>query len=284
MTQRPHFTVHFWGVRGSVACPGPDTVRYGGNTSCVEVHAGGQHIILDGGTGLRPLGMRLKDTGPVASSIFFSHTHWDHIQGFPFFAPAYIEGNRFDIYGAVGAHDTTLEEQLTAQMRNPNFPIPMRQLGAEFHFHDIEPGAVVEFGDVTVTTAPLNHPGGATGYRIAWDGCAAAYVSDTEHFPDRLDENVLRLAANADLLIYDATYTDEEYADPAMPRAGWGHSTWQEGVKVAQAAGVKRLILFHHEPSHTDRFFDDLAEEVTDQFPDALIAREGLSLQLAAPH
>jgi phosphoribosyl 1,2-cyclic phosphodiesterase len=284
MSDAHHFAVHFWGVRGSVACPGPDTVRYGGNTSCVEVHAGDEHIILDGGTGLRPLGVRLKERGPVRSAMFFTHAHWDHIQGFPFFAPAYLEGNRLDLYGSVAAHGTTLEAQLTEQMRSPNFPVPIRELGADLRFHDIEAGAVIPVGDVTVTSAPLNHPGGAIGYRVSFGGCNAAYVTDTEHFNDRLDENVLRLAADADLLIYDATYTDEEYAHPDSPRVGWGHSTWQEAVKVAQAAAVKRLVLFHHEPSHDDRFLDDLAEQVTERFPDALIAREGLSLQLAGGH
>jgi phosphoribosyl 1,2-cyclic phosphodiesterase len=250
----------------------------------VEVHAGDEHIILDGGTGLRPLGVRLKERGPVRSAMFFTHAHWDHIQGFPFFAPAYLEGNRLDLYGSVAAHGTTLEAQLTEQMRSPNFPVPIRELGADLRFHDIEAGAVIPVGDVTVTSAPLNHPGGAIGYRVSFGGCNAAYVTDTEHFNDRLDENVLRLAADADLLIYDATYTDEEYAHPDSPRVGWGHSTWQEAVKVAQAAAVKRLVLFHHEPSHDDRFLDDLAEQVTERFPDALIAREGLSLQLAGGH
>jgi phosphoribosyl 1,2-cyclic phosphodiesterase len=137
--------------------------------------------------------------------------------------------------------------------------------------------------DIIVETALLNHPGEAVGYRVNWRNYAAAYVSDTEHFPDRLDENVLFLARNADVLIYDATYTNEEYYSEKTSKVGWGHSTWQEAVKVAKAANVKRLVIFHHDPLHNDDFMDKTGEQVAEQFPNSLIAREGLSIQLSSP-
>jgi len=277
------FTIQFWGVRGSIASPGPETVRYGGNTPCVEMRVGGERLIFDGGTGLRVLGQSLLSQMPVEAYMFFTHSHWDHIQGFPFFVPAFIKGNRFHIHGAPAPNGATIKQRLNDQMLHPNFPVPLQIMGADLQFYDIELRGNVQIGDVTIENAPLNHPGDATGYRISWNGYAAAYITDTEHFPDRLDENVLTLAHNADVLIYDATYTEEEYSSPASSRVGWGHSTWQEAVKVARAANVKKLVIFHHDPLHNDDFLDRLGEQAAQEFPDTLMAREGLSIQLVPP-
>lgn len=278
------FTIHFWGVRGSIPCPGAETVRYGGNTPCIEMRVGGQRLIFDGGTGLRVLGQYLLGQMPVKANLLFTHSHWDHIQGFPFFVPAFIPGNRFHIYGAIAPNGSTIEQRLNDQMLHPNFPVPLQIMAAQLEFHDIQIGDVLEFGEVKVKTALLNHPGEAVGYRVSWNGYAAAYVTDTEHLPDRLDDNVLLLAHNADVLIYDATYTDEEYHSPRSSKAGWGHSTWQEAVKVAKAANAKRLVIFHHDPLHNDDFLDNVGEQVAQHFPNSLMAREGLSIQLIAPH
>ena len=278
------FTIHFWGVRGSIPCPGAETVRYGGNTPCIEMRVGGQRLIFDGGTGLRVLGQYLLGQMPVKANLLFTHSHWDHIQGFPFFVPAFIPGNRFHIYGAIAPNGSTIEQRLNDQMLHPNFPVPLQIMAAQLEFHDINIGDVLEFGEVKVNTALLNHPGEAVGYRVSWNGYAAAYVTDTEHLPDRLDDNVLFLAHNADVLIYDATYTDEEYHSPKSSKVGWGHSTWQEAVKVAKAANVKRLVIFHHDPLHNDDFLDNVGEQVAQHFPNSLMAREGLSIQLIAPH
>ncbi|AFZ13428.1 beta-lactamase domain protein [Crinalium epipsammum PCC 9333] len=277
------FTIQFWGVRGSIASPGPETVRYGGNTPCVEMRVGGERLIFDGGTGLRVLGQSLLSQMPVEAYMFFTHSHWDHIQGFPFFVPAFIKGNRFHIHGAPAPNGATIKQRLNDQMLHPNFPVPLQIMGADLQFYDIEMRGKIQIGDVTIENAPLNHPGDATGYRISWNGYAAAYITDTEHFPDRLDENVLELAHNADVLIYDATYTEEEYSSPASSKVGWGHSTWVEGVKVARAANVKKLVIFHHDPLHNDDFLDRLGEEAVQEFPDTLMAREGLSIQLVPP-
>jgi phosphoribosyl 1,2-cyclic phosphodiesterase len=281
--EQNQFTVHFWGVRGSIACPGAQTVRYGGNTPCVEMRVGGNRLIFDGGTGLRVLGQSLLSQMPVEAYIFFTHSHWDHIQGFPFFTPAFIKANRFHIYGSVAPNGATIEQRLNDQMLHPNFPVPLQIMGAKLEFHDIAVGDKIEIGEVTVENALLNHPGEAVGYRVSWQDYAAAYVTDTEHFPERLDDNVLRLARHADVLIYDATYTDEEYYSEKSSKVGWGHSTWQEAVKLAKAAKVKRLVIFHHDPLHSDDFLDRVGEQVAQQFPDSLIAREGLSLQLVPP-
>ena len=278
------FTVHFWGVRGSIACPGSETVRYGGNTPCVEMRVGSERLIFDGGTGLRVLGQSLLAQMPVTGHLFFSHYHWDHIQGFPFFVPAFIKINTFYIYGTIAPDGSTVQHRLNDQMLHPNFPVPLQIMGADLKFVDISVGKSIKISDdIIVETALLNHPGEAVGYRVNWRNYAAAYVSDTEHFPDRLDENVLFLARNADVLIYDATYTNEEYHSEKTSKVGWGHSTWQEAVKVAKAANVKRLVIFHHDPLHNDDSMDKTGEQVAEQFPNSLIAREGLSIQLSSP-
>lgn len=276
------FSIRFWGVRGSIACPGAPTVRYGGNTSCVEMLVGGHRLIFDGGTGLRELGLTLLSEMPVEANLFFTHSHWDHIQGFPFFVPAFVQGNRFNIYGAVAPNGSTIEQRLNDQMLHPNFPVPLQIMGADLKFCDIEVGETLHIGDITVENALLNHPGEAVGYRVTWQGQVAAYVSDTEHYPGRLDDNVLWLARDADVMIYDATYTDDEYHDPKFSKVGWGHSTWQEAVKAAKAAGVKTLVIFHHDPAHDDEFMDQVAVQTRAAFPGAIVAREGMVLNLTA--
>ncbi|WOD38022.1 MBL fold metallo-hydrolase [Nodosilinea sp. E11] len=274
------FLVRFWGVRGSIACPGPTTVRYGGNTSCVEMLVGGHRLIFDGGTGLRELGLTLLTEGPIEANLFFTHSHWDHIQGFPFFVPAFMRGNRFNIYGAIAPNGSTIEQRLNDQMLHPNFPVPLQVMGADLKFCDIEVGETLHIGDITIENALLNHPGEAVGYRVTWQNYVAAYISDTEHYPDRLDENVVWLARNADVMIYDSTYTDDEYHDPKSSKVSWGHSTWQEAVKVAKAAGVKTLVIFHHDPAHDDDFMDQVAVQTKAAFPGAVVAKEGMVIDL----
>lgn len=276
------FIVHFWGVRGSIPCPGPHTVRYGGNTSCVEVRAGGKRLVFDCGTGLHVLGKSLLPQMPAEAHIFFTHCHWDHMQGFPFFTPGFVKGNTFHIYGAIAPDGSTIEQRLNDQMLHPNFPVPLQIMQANLHFQDIKAGDEIKIDDVTVETAPLNHPGEAIGYRVNWKGGTAVYITDTEHFHDRLDENVLWLARDADILIYDSTYTDEEYYCEHSPKIGWGHSTWEEAVKVAKAADVKQLVIFHHDPSHDDDFLDRVGEQAKEKFSGAIMAREGMEIEICA--
>ena len=274
------FLVQFWGVRGSIPAPGSETVRYGGNTSCVEMRVGGKRLIFDGGTGLRVLGRELLQEMPVEAYMLFTHSHWDHIQGFPFFTPAFIPGNCFHIYGAIAPNGATMKQRLSDQMLHPNFPVPIQVMQSDLKFYDLTPGDAVTLDDIAIETGSLNHPNTAIGYRITWRGRTVVYATDTEHFPDRLDENLLHLARDADLLIYDACYTDQEYHDTKTPKVGWGHSTWQAGVAVAQAAGVKRVAMFHHDPTHDDDFLDAVGEQLKAVFPTGLLAREGMILEI----
>ncbi|MTJ06466.1 MBL fold metallo-hydrolase [Anabaena sp. UHCC 0204] len=272
------FNVQFWGVRGSIPSPGLDTVRYGGNTPCVSMQVGGKQLIFDAGTGLHVLGKSLLSQMPVEGHLFFTHSHWDHIQGFPFFTPAFINGNKFNIYGAIAPDGSTIEQRLNDQMLHPNFPVPLQIMQSNLTFHDVQAGQPIHIDDIIVETAHLNHPGEAVGYRVNWRGGAAVYMTDTEHYADHLDENVLWLARNADILIYDSTYTDEEYNNPKSPKIGWGHSTWQEAIKVAKAANVKTLVIYHHDPAHNDEFLDRIGEEAHVCFAGAIMAKEGLVL------
>lgn len=274
------FYVQFWGVRGSIPTPGSHTVRYGGNTSCVEMCLGGKRLIFDAGTGVRVLGLDLLKQMPVEAYLLFSHTHWDHIQGFPFFVPAFIPINRFHIYGAIAPDGTTIKERLSDQMVHPNFPVPLHVMQSDMKFYDLSPGDIFTLDDIKIETAPLNHPNVAIGYRVTWQGRTAVYCTDTEHFSDRFDENVLHLAREADLLIYDATYTNEEYYDQQSPKIGWGHSTWEMGVEVAKKARVKQVVMYQHDPSHDDDFLDQIEAKVKQVFPAGIVAREGMKINL----
>jgi phosphoribosyl 1,2-cyclic phosphodiesterase len=282
------FQVQFWGVRGSIACPGQNTIRYGGNTPCVEMRVGKERLIFDAGTGIRLLGDQMMSENlasgntSITGHIFFSHSHWDHIQGFPFFTPAFIAGNRFDIYGGLTPNGISIKERLNTQMMDPNFPVPLKIMGAEMHFHNLAIGETVQIGPVSVVSASLNHPGGATGYRVNYGGRSAAYVTDTEHRIGELDANILKFIEGVDLFIYDSTYTDDEYNSPTNSKVGWGHSTWQEGVRLAAVAGVKELVIFHHDPSHNDLFMDEIARSAKALFPGAIVAQEGQICDLFA--
>ena len=245
--------VRFWGVRGSIPSPGPDTVRYGGNTSCVTVEApGGDLLILDAGSGLRLLGLALAAAGrlPLRAHLLLTHTHWDHIQGFPFFIPAFIPGNEITAYGTAGSA-ADLHTALAGQMLHRYFPVSLEQLGATLRFCDIGPGTQT-LGPARVTAAALHHSGPTLGYRIEAAGRVIAYVTDTEPLAGDVeaepDPAALELARDADVLIHDCQYTDEEY--PA--KVGWGHSPTRYVVRVAQAARARRLILFHHDPTRDD--------------------------------
>lgn len=275
------FTVRFWGVRGSIPTPGQQTVRYGGNTSCIEMRIGEKRLIFDGGTGLQELSKDLMKQLPPKTYMFFTHYHWDHIQGFPFFLPAFIKGHCLQIYGAIPQNGESLEQHFMQRVLHPNSPVPLCGLKADIKFLDVVCGERFEVEeDIQVQTCHLNHPNNAMGYRVNWKGKSVFYCTDTEHYVDRLDENVMELAQGVDVMIYDAMYTDEEYHHPKAPRFGWGHSTWQEGVRIAKAAGVKTLVIFHHDPAHSDEYLDRLAIEVRDALPNAVMAREGLILKV----
>ena len=274
------FQIRFWGVRGSIPCPVSETVRYGGNTPCIEMKVGNEHLIFDGGTGIRLLGQSLLSNLPVDCHLFFTHSHWDHIQGFPFFIPAFIPGNTFHIYGVPSPDGATIEQRLNDQMLHPNFPVPLQIMQSQLNFCNIKVKEKINIGEVEVENRSLNHPGEAVGYRVSWNGISVAYITDTEHFPNGFDNNVLELAQNVDVMIIDAAYTDEEYNSETSSKVGWGHSTWQEAIKVAKKADVKQLVIFHHDPLHNDDFLDHIAAMVAQDFPNGILAKEGLCINL----
>ena len=279
MGQADPFTVHFWGVRGTVPCTTAATQRYGGNTACVEMRCGNQRLIFDAGTGLRDLGREMLANGaPIRSHLFFTHTHIDHVLGLPFFRPAYDQRNCFEFWsGHLATQGRRLAEVLDQLMQPPFFPVPLDIMHACIGFHDFVPGEVIALGEaVRVATCSLNHPGGAVGYRVEFAGRAACYVTDTEHVPGTPDPAVLGLIAGADLVIYDATYTDQEFER----FQGWGHSTWEEGVRLCEAAGAGRVVAFHHDPDHDDAAMDRIAAALERRRPGSMVAREGLVIDL----
>jgi len=264
--------VCFWGTRGSIATPGPGTNRFGGNTSCVELTTrDGARVILDCGTGVRVLGNKLlaESSGALSATILLTHTHWDHIQGFPFFAPLFIPGNRFKVFGPDESH-LSLHDVLAGQMEHHYFPVELAQLAAGIEYGDLTEGTH-HIAGLTVRTQHMHHPSPTLGYRFEFGGVSVCYVSDHEPFYEGLwredapagriesirDEGDRRHAEyiqGADLLIHEAQYTPEEY--PAKEH--WGHSTYTYVVELAVAAGVKKLVITHHDPAHDDEFVLDI--------------------------
>jgi len=272
------FAIEFWGVRGSIACPSPRHVVYGGNTSCLEVTAGDERVILDAGTGIRDLGDSMNRRDVRRAHLFLTHAHWDHINGFPFFAPGYQSNRTFEIRAAHLRPLGGVREVLAGQMGQPTFPVPLETMRSRLVFEDFDAGDAFNLGPgVSVRTAPLNHPNGATGYRFEHGGKAVCYVTDTEHVIGSPDERILALIEGADLVVYDSTYTDEEF--PA--KVGWGHSTWQEAVRLCRQASVKQLAIFHHDPSHEDSYMAEVEQKAREAWSGAIVAREGMRIQLA---
>ncbi|MGH9863005.1 MAG: response regulator [Candidatus Acidiferrales bacterium] len=253
--------VKFWGTRGSIPTPGPATARYGGNTSCVEVRSGETILMLDAGSGAREMGLALArefSGRPLDLHVFISHTHWDHIQGFPFFVPAYGPRNRITLYSLHGT-DKSLQKVFTGQMDAAYFPVELSEMQAELRFIELE--GPVTVGEIQITHTFLNHPGLAIAFRLEARRKSIVYMTDHEHHcrlqgdnehNRRLERAVVEFARHADLYIREAQYTEEEYPS----KRGWGHSTWVDALEAAHEAGVKRLALYHHDPMHDDDALD----------------------------
>lgn len=285
--------IRFWGVRGSIAAPGADTAKVGGNTSCVEIHCAGSggeetRIALDAGTGLRGFGesllaeaaRRATPGSPpqVKLNLLFSHYHWDHIQGLPLFTPLYIPSTELNVYGP--NFGGGVEGVLRAQMQAPVFPVEYSELASRVRTRDLASGQSLEIGCAKVTTAKLNHPGGVFGYRVEHGGRSVVYATDTEHYSCP-DPALVKLARNADVLIYDAMYLPEEYrGETSLSKVGWGHSTYEAAAEMALKAGVRRLVLFHHDPARDDWAVVELESRARKLFPNCIAAREGQVLDL----
>jgi phosphoribosyl 1,2-cyclic phosphodiesterase len=271
-------TIKFWGVRGSTPTPEPANARYGGNTACIEVRlANGTLIILDCGSGFRGLGKSLASefgARPICAYVFVTHFHWDHMQGIPFFVPLYKEGNTF-LFHTHTHGGVKLKAAIEGQMAYPFFPVDMRAMRATRHFYDLDDDPI-DVGGAVIKTAPMNHPQGCTGYRIEADGAVLVLASDTEAGSPAHDWKVRALAEGADVLAYDSQYTPEELPE----KKGWGHSSWLEGTRIARESGVRRLLLYHHDPDHDDAFVDGLVVQARREFPNVDGAREGMRIDL----
>lgn len=275
--------VRFWGVRGSVAVSGEHVAWAGGNTSCLEVTSGQHRLILDAGTGIRGLGDLLMQQGqPVRAAMFFSHLHWDHVQGFPFFAPAYLPSTELVLHGPGAGREAELHQVLSRQMQPPSFPVTLDAMRARMSFAAAGAGQPLEYGPFRVTPFEVPHPQGCFGYRVDADGHSFVYATDVELSVDRLTPEIARAMEGADALCLDAQYTPDEYAGRiGIPKKGWGHSTMIDAAQIARAVGARRLFLFHHDPAHNDDTVRSMADEARTHFAGSDAAREGFRIALA---
>ncbi|MGE3541236.1 MAG: MBL fold metallo-hydrolase [Candidatus Tectimicrobiota bacterium] len=270
----------FWGVRGSIPAPGLHTITFGGNTSCVSIEYQGHVIILDAGSGLRQLGQYLlaRTTPPITGSLFLTHTHWDHIQGLPFFTPAFTPENRFVIYGEARPR-YTLAELMEDQIQHPFFPVAMQELfRAQIDFRELTSGETVTLQPhIQVTVFRLTHPNAAVGYALQLGDVRLAYVTDHEHTLGQLSPAVVEAVTGVDILIHDAQYSREEIQ---QGKQGWGHSAWEDVVQLAIETRVKQLYLFHHDPAASDAQLNERQFYAQQLFPQTFVAREGLKIPL----
>lgn len=265
-------------------------MRVGGNTTCLEVQHGNERLILDAGTGVRALGDKLMRESralgrKVDARFLFSHLHWDHIQGFPFFAPAFVPTSKIQLFGPRGEDGvTSLKAALAQQMSPPSFPVSLEAMASSKHFSTIDDKDELQLGPFSVHMRRLCHPQGVLGFRIEAGGKSLCFATDTEHAEGgELDESLLELARNADLLVYDAQYTPAEYRGEngtGPCRRGWGHSTYEAAAMIAKAAGAKRLALFHHDPTHDDDMVEAIEAESKRLFAASFAAREQMTVRL----
>jgi len=269
--------VRCWGVRGSLPVSGPQFVMTGGNTTCFEVTCDGARLIIDGGTGLQALGAELGSPADVA--VLFTHVHWDHIQGVPFFGPLHHPDSKILLAGRRNAFGG-LRDALAAQMKPPNFPVGLDIFQSEMTFMDVVPDAPFEIGPFRITSAEMSHPDGVLVYRIQAGGRTLVFATDVEH-GESLDERMVRFAEGADLLLHDAQYSEDEYfGRGGPPRIGWGHSTWSQAVQTGIDAGVGRLGLIHHDPTRTDDQVLDIESWARERLAQTFAAREGSTISV----
>lgn len=267
--------VIFWGVRGSYPVPGIATQKIGGNTSCVQLRAAERNIILDAGTGICQLGKSLLNKRDGIYDLFLTHIHWDHVLGFPFFKPLYHESNQINIYGP-----NNLLIKFKEMFQEPFFPLSLNQLKANINFIKLKDKEQINFSnDLIVKTYPGKHSSKSLIYKVEYFNKKCSYLVDYEH-PVENDSALEAFISKSDLLIYDAHFTAEEYQgeNQSNSKKGWGHSTWQEGIKLAKKTKVKKLAFFHHDPDKNDQVLLDIAHKASNLFPASFLAKEGMEL------
>jgi phosphoribosyl 1,2-cyclic phosphodiesterase len=276
MAKHP-LTVRFWGTRGSVSTPGPAARQFGGDTACVEVSNGANAVIFDAGSGIRRLGLTFAERRIQSADIFFSHCHYDHIIGLPFFSPLFDPAIEVTLWSGHLHGRMTTRQMVEEFMRAPFFPVRPEVFNPHTRYVDFAPGDTLRPpGDAVVHTGALNHNDGAVGYRLESGGRVVAYITDHEHGNPTADATVEQLIAGADLLVIDATYTDTEYPT----HRGWGHSTWQHATALCRQQQVKRLVLFHHRPRRSDHDLATIEQEARQVFPDTIVASDDLEITL----
>ncbi|MBL4890441.1 MAG: MBL fold metallo-hydrolase [Rhizobiaceae bacterium] len=275
---KPEFSITFWGTRGTLPAPGPQFQRAGGNTNCTEVKCGDHTIIFDAGTGIRELGSKICGNcvdGKI--DLFLTHAHYDHMEGIPFFAPFFSDGFKIRVWCGKLDGSSSTQETVEQLMRTPYFPVGPDVFTADVEYLRIDERVVFDLTpDIKISTIPLNHPGGATAYRIDYDGRSFAYVTDTESIPGEIDESIVELIRDVDLFIYDSSLTDEEFPD----FIGYGHSTFEEGVRLCKAANAGAYLAYHHMPFRVDDELDQIEAEIKKTLPKSGIAREGDVIEL----
>ncbi len=270
------FTIICRGARGSVPVSGPQFRRYGGATTCFEIESGGGHrLLIDAGTGALGINQEV-DGRPTRFTFLLTHLHWDHTLALPFFAPLYNPQNSFDFYGHRTPEGMSIEDALEAVMQPPWFPVSFKSASAVKRFHHLD-GEPFDIGNIHVTHTQLFHPQGVTGFRLEREGTVLVVATDVEHGDNASDEALLKLAAGADVLIYDSQYHPEEHA---TTRRGWGHSTWEAAARVALGAGVERLYLTSHDPSRTDDQIDHIVHQARELFPQTEAIAEGMRIEV----
>ena len=301
-------SVRFWGVRGSIPCPGRSTVEFGGNTSCLEIRAGKRLTVVDLGTGVKPLGDWLMENdfkcGPVSMDIFITHTHWDHIMGFPMFTPIFVPGTKLNIRGPVSFNDDTLASIIGDQLSYRYWPVRQSELAAQIKYEELKETTMDLGGGYKVTTKYLNHPILCLGYRFEYQGKSIVTAFDHEPFRNLFptdpkdpnynedaalegetaakeeNEKIIRFFKDADILIHDAQYTAGEFEK----HLGWGHSSYEYTIEAAAQAGVRKLVFYHHDPNRTDGQLVSLEEKYRNEIkgkpgPEIIMAREGLTVE-----
>ena len=272
------FQVKIWGARGSIPVASPDHMKFGGSTACVELDINGHKVIIDAGSGIRELGMEIMEKGIACAHLLISHGHYDHVMGLPFFYPVYKTDMQLDIWSGHTNGNPCTRNIIAGFMQEPYLPVNLDLMHANMVFHDIKEAEQIDLGNgISATTCSTNHPGGCLAWRVTDGSKSVVYWSDHEHGDKSIDDKLTAFSKDADILLYDAMYTDKEYPS----KVGFGHSTWRKACEFAASAKAKQLLLFHHSPERTDRQMEAIEADAAKIFPGTRAAHEGQIIKLS---